>query len=100
MTVKGKELARITVLDFDYNIIFDELVKPQNEVIDYLTQFSGIDEQKLKKVTQNLKEVQNKLKTFIFEQTIIVGHSFENDLLAMEVVHDQVIDTSIMFSSS
>ena len=37
MTVKGKELARVTVLDFDYNVILDELVKPEFEVIDYLT---------------------------------------------------------------
>ena len=67
MTVKGKELARITVLDFEYNIIFDEFVKPEFEVIDYLTQFSGIDEEKLTKVIQNLKEVQIKLKAIIFE---------------------------------
>jgi hypothetical protein len=37
MTTGGSELARVTVIDFYYNIIMDELVKPANEVTDYLT---------------------------------------------------------------
>lgn len=35
-------LARVTILDRDGQVIFDELCKPSAPVVDYLTQYSGI----------------------------------------------------------
>jgi len=29
-TIKGKELVRITIIDFEFNKVLDELVKPEN----------------------------------------------------------------------
>jgi len=30
--------------------------------------------------------------------TILIGHSLENDLHAMKIIHQNVIDTSILFA--
>ena len=38
------------------------------------------------------------LKSIIHKDTILVGHSLENDLHAMHVVYDKVIDTSVLFA--
>ena len=38
MTAKGHELAKVTIIDFEFNILLDELVKPVNKIEDYLTQ--------------------------------------------------------------
>ena len=37
-TIKGKELVRITIIDFEFNKVLDELVKPENEITNYLTE--------------------------------------------------------------
>lgn len=33
----------------------------------------------------------------MFKDTILIGHSLENDLNALRIVHDKVIDTSVLF---
>lgn len=35
--------------------------------------------------------------SIVHKQTVLVGHSLENDLLALKVHHDLVIDTSILY---
>ena len=34
---------------------------------------------------------------FVSTETIVVGHSLENDLIAMEIFHDRVIDTTMIY---
>lgn len=34
------------------------------------------------------------------KETILVGHSLENDLLALKISHDLVIDTAILYKHS
>lgn len=36
-TTQGLELTRVTVIDEDYKVIYETLVKPQNAIIDYNT---------------------------------------------------------------
>lgn len=33
----------------------------------------------------------------VFKETILVGHSLENDLLALKISHGLVIDTSVLY---
>lgn len=37
MTEQGSEVTRVTLVDFQGNTLYDELVKPENPIIDYLT---------------------------------------------------------------
>lgn len=38
-TSKGLELARVTVVDINGKIVYDEFVKPDNKVVDYNTKY-------------------------------------------------------------
>jgi RNA exonuclease 1 len=44
-----------------------------------------------------LKEVQQDLNGFISADSVIIGHGLENDLRALKLIHDLVIDTSLVF---
>ena len=39
---KGFELARTTIVNFEGEVIFDELFRPEEEIINYNTEYSGI----------------------------------------------------------
>ncbi|KAG9041406.1 hypothetical protein FS837_012312 [Tulasnella sp. UAMH 9824] len=99
-TTRGKELGRISIVDFDSScVIFDSLVKPTNPVTSYLTQYSGLSEELLSKATLTLADIQQKLLSpgMIDSWTILVGHSLENDLGALKLAHPRVIDTSVIY---
>ncbi|KAK1137594.1 hypothetical protein K0M31_002098 [Melipona bicolor] len=96
-TTQGLELTRITVIDEDCNVVYETLVNPQNPIIDYNTRFSGITEENMKDVTTTLLDVQATLLTMFSDKTILVGHSLESDFKALRLLHDTVVDTSVMF---
>ncbi|KAI3384418.1 hypothetical protein SNEBB_007200 [Seison nebaliae] len=101
-TAKGCELARVTVVDFTLNPVYDRLVKPSTPIIDYNTRWSGLSEDIFKENKDNIldiKQVQDDLinKLGISEDTILIGHSLDSDLRALKLVHYLVVDTSIVF---
>ncbi|XP_054000151.1 RNA exonuclease 1 homolog isoform X1 [Hylaeus anthracinus] len=96
-TTQGLELTRVTVIDEDCNVVYETLVKPPNPIIDFNTRFSGITEESMKDVTTSLLDVQASLLTMFSDKTILVGHSLESDFKALRLLHDTVVDTSIMF---
>lgn len=59
--------------------------------------FSGITEQDMIGVTTTLLDVQATLLAMFSEKTILVGHSLESDFKALRLLHDTVVDTSVMF---
>ena len=75
----------MAVVDHELKTVFEQLVKPANPVIDYNTRFSGLTESTLKDVTTTLKDVQGHLLGLFSEDTILVGHSLEHDLMALKV---------------
>lgn len=96
-TAAGYELARISIINFEYETIYESLVKPTNPIINYHTNFSGIDKSTLELVTKNLAAVQADLERIFDADTILVGHSLDNDLHSMKIIHERVIDTSVLF---
>eukprot|EP01130_Rhizamoeba_saxonica_P008044 TRINITY_DN3251_c0_g2_i1.p1 TRINITY_DN3251_c0_g2~~TRINITY_DN3251_c0_g2_i1.p1 ORF type:complete len:264 (-),score=54.01 TRINITY_DN3251_c0_g2_i1:1-792(-) len=97
LTTKGSELTRISIVDEEHNCIYDELVLPRNRITDYLTPYSGITPKLLEGVVKRLEDVQLDLQNLFTNSSILVGHSLENDLRALKIIHNRIIDTSIIY---
>ncbi|TYZ61147.1 hypothetical protein PybrP1_004457 [[Pythium] brassicae (nom. inval.)] len=95
----GMELTRVTVVDQHHAVVYDQLVKPQSTIINYLTEFSGITPEMLAdEHVCALADVQRALLTrFLFADTVLVGHSLTSDLRALRVVHLRVADSAILY---
>ncbi|XP_037670585.1 RNA exonuclease 5 isoform X3 [Choloepus didactylus] len=97
LTSKGRELTHISLVAEGGCCVMDELVKPDNKILDYLTSFSGITKKILNPVTTKLKDVQRQLKALLPPDAVLVGHSLDLDLRALKMIHPYVIDTSLLY---
>ena len=80
-----------------YLFIFS-LVLPENPIINYLTQFSGITKKSLEGVTKRLEDVQKDLQNLLPSNAVLVGQSLNSDLHALQMMHPYVIDTSVIYN--
>lgn len=96
-TKEGLELARVSLVNEALKCVYDVLVKPENPILDYKTKYSGITEETLRDVTTTLSDVHRALAHLLPPRCILIGHSLENDLQALKMLHPYVIDTSCLF---
>ena len=98
-TAKGPKLTRVAVVDEDGKVILDQLVKPELRITDYLTRYSGITEEMLKGVTTTVEEARDMVAKLIAARpgVVLVGHSLENDMHALQLSYSRIIDTSVIY---
>ncbi|KAL0046858.1 hypothetical protein WJX82_000075 [Trebouxia sp. C0006] len=96
-TSKALELTRITLVGGDEQVLLDELVLPAEPIVNYNTAFSGITPQMMKGVTTTLSQIQQRVLKFVGPDTLLVGHSLENDLRVLKLVHLKNLDTAILY---
>jgi len=84
-TCAGLELARLTLINFEFEVIYDEIIKPENPIEDYLTKYSGITKEIMDGARKTFKDAQKDFLSFCNCNTILVGHSLENDLNCLKV---------------
>ncbi|XP_008568129.1 PREDICTED: RNA exonuclease 1 homolog isoform X2 [Galeopterus variegatus] len=83
-TAKGLELTQVTVVDASLQVVYDTFVKPDEEVIDYNTRFSGVVEGDLRNTKTSIRDVQAVLLNLFSADTVLIGHNFEHSLYALK----------------
>ncbi|XP_063701790.1 RNA exonuclease 5 [Culicoides brevitarsis] len=99
--VSGRhEVARVSVVNEQYESVYETLVRPELQIMDYLTPFSGITKEIMDGATKTLKEVQQDLRKILTPDAILVGQSLQFDLHGLNMMHPYIIDTSVIFNIS
>lgn len=96
-TTAGMEVAKVGIVGVDGLTVFESYVLPQNQILDYNTVYSGVTEKDLMNVTTTLLDVQTYILKLLNKDSILIGHGLENDLKALRLIHETVVDTSIVF---
>lgn len=94
------ELTRISIVREDGTVVLDTLVKPYNEITNYLTKFSGITPELMESVTTSLEDVQAAIRSILPPDGILCGHSLEFDLHSMRMAHPYCIDIGLIYNLS
>ncbi|CDO96281.1 unnamed protein product [Kluyveromyces dobzhanskii CBS 2104] len=97
-TSKGYEMIRLTIVDFwTSKIVYDKVIKPLGEVIDLNSKFSGIHHIEDTAPTIHEAEKDYINSNMINKNSLLIGHGLDNDLRVMRIVHNNVIDTAILY---
>lgn len=91
-------------------------MRTSHPLIDANSRFSGLQAEQVQSAESTLEDAREKLFELVNSDTILIGHSLESDLKvrkrerrrgmgkevrnvlqAMRIVHDRVVDTSIVF---
>merc|ERR1711935_794086 len=83
---KRSSVARVTLVDWNGRIVWDEFVRQEEEVTDYRTFVSGVTHLDVEDATLTLDECRQNVKTMINDK-ILVGHALKNDLRALDLRH-------------
>lgn len=94
------EVTRISIVNENYESIYETLVLPKNKIVNYLTPYSGITAEMMTNVTKSLEEVQRDVQQLLPSDAILVGQSLNCDLMACKMMHPYIIDTSVIFNLS
>lgn len=94
----GLEIVRVIVVDRKLEVQFQELVKPQGNILDPLEDLHGITAWEIANARYTLRDVQEKLMSMCDQNTVLVGHDLNCDLKGLKLVHFRCADTKVLFN--
>jgi len=80
-------LARLTIINWDNELVLDTYVKVRDEVTDYRTFISGIKQEHIESDSAMTLEEAQYVASNILTGKILIGHGLENDLKAIGIGH-------------
>ncbi|KAI9008834.1 hypothetical protein CLU79DRAFT_891749 [Phycomyces nitens] len=96
-TANGLAVTRVALVDQDHKTLINSFVKPDEEITDYLTNYSGVDAASLENIETTLKDIQAQIMEHVDGDVILVGHGLNNDLNCLRMRHPYIIDTSTIY---
>lgn len=97
-TQLGMELARVSLVNEQGEVLLDMVVQPSTPITNYLTKWSGITPASLHGVTATLADAQAKIRSLLPGNAILLGHSLENDLHALQVCRAGAAGDTLSYS--
>jgi len=88
VSVRGiSTVARVSIVDWDGDTVFNSFVRVEDEVTDYLTFVSGIRQADIESEdAMSFEDCQDAILEIISGK-IIVGHALRNDFIALNIMH-------------
>ena len=99
-TVNGLELTRLSVVSAQGEVVLDTLVLPlggRDAITDYHTAVSGISAATLEGVNVTFAQAQLAFLRLCDADTVLIGHSLENDLKCLRLLHPRCLDTAYSY---
>lgn len=93
----NKALLSVSLVDEEGTLLYSTLVKPKAKVIDYRTELTGIGEEDMVNVKVSRAEASRRVRKYLQEGTVLIGHSLNHDLQALRIDYRPVIDTSLIY---
>lgn len=82
----NSSVARVVVVDWYGEVLFDEYIKQTQQVTDYRTFVSGITEDNLIGATLSLRDARKTILNILYGR-FLIGHGLRNDLKALGISH-------------
>lgn len=97
------ELIRVSLVDyFNGSVLIDNLVWPDVPMAHYNTKYSGVtrkdmeDARRARSCIFGRDHARMLCQQFVGPNTIIVGHSAQNDLMSLRWMHTNIVDTYLI----
>lgn len=91
------ELARVSVVNYTGDVLYDTFVRPREPVTDYRTKFSGVRESDIGPNSDAVDSFEaQRVVGELLNGRIVVGHALKNDFRVLRIAHpgQKVRDTS------
>lgn len=83
---QNSSIARVVIIDWSGEVLFDEYIKQTQPVTDYRTFISGITPEIMAEATSSLRDARKKILRILYGK-FLIGHALKNDLKALGISH-------------
>jgi len=73
-------IAKICIVDYEECIVYEAYVIPEEPIVDYRYEFSGVTQEDIEKYGKPFQEVKKELESILTPSRLIIGHNVRHDL--------------------